>query len=202
MAQTKEELEARIAALEGAGLDAEAEKTKLASLNVKGKLPPKAAPKAAAPAVKAPEAKAPEAEAETLDIPVDMESWNSQGGDWVSPTGGAGIYAGLLDDIIYLEKDDKVMFIVTSEPGADDEFRGVLQAGNVSKARSDKGAAWAVHKVASNLEIPFQELETGGIRILNKRKGLEVDVLYKDVKGRAIPLVQDIRLRGTLESAV
>lgn len=197
MAQTREEMIARIAALEGAGLEHGAEDAALAALDAKksaAKPPVKAAPKAVT--------KAPAAEAETLDIPVDMESWNSQGGDWVSPTGGAGIYPGILDDIIYIEKDDKVMFIVASEPGADDEFRGVLQAGNVSKPRSDKGAAWAVRKVVSNLEIPFQELEGGGIRILDKRKGLEVDVLYKNVKGRAIPLVQDIRLRGTLESAV
>ncbi len=198
MVQTKEELEARIAALDSAGLPHDEEDVKLAALNVKGKVAPKAA--AAKPVAK--KASAPAAAAETLDIPVDMESWNSQGGDWLSPSGGAGIYPGILEDIIYLEKDDKIMFIVASETGADDEFRGVLQAGNVSKPRTEKGAAWAARKIADQLEIPFAELEGGGIRITDKRKGLELDVVYKDVKGRAIPLVQDIRLRGTLERSI
>jgi len=197
--QTKEQLEARIAALEGAGLEHEAESNALAALNLKGHLPPKAAP--GKPVAKKAAAPTPEEEAEELTLTVSHKAFASGGGNWVAPE-TEGVKPGVLVDIVQNEERDTIMFIFQSEGFPDDEepWRGSVLCTKVS---ADDGVAWKVRQTLDNLTILYEEDE-GSVRVTGKWKGTSVDVLYSDIvsKGVTQRRIQAVGLRGTLEEAV
>jgi len=199
VAQTKEQLEARIAALEGAGLEHEAEDKALAALSAKAPAakaaPGKPVAKKAAPAT------APEEESEELMLNVSHKAFVSGGGNWVAPE-TEGVKPGMLVDIVQNEERDTIMFIFQSEGFPDDEepWRGSVLCTKVS---ADDGVAWKVRQTLDNLTIPYEEDE-GSVKVTGKWKGTEVDVLYSDIvsKGVTQRRIQAVGLRGTLEEAV
>jgi len=204
---TNEELQGKIKALEDAGLDASAEKDLLAkqTAGVSAAVVKKSTP-APVPAPVAEEPEEPESEEEEegddLFIPLNLESFRTGGGGWITPDTTGWKDAVCINLVSPSHVVDQKWFIFENVPGADELFRGALVTAALSKGAGE-GGAWKVKEVLDALGVEYTEdEESGGIRMNESPKGKSVQVFYDDIviKGKPERRIQDAR--SNVEPAV
>jgi len=180
----REELAARIDALEKAGIDASGEKAELAVMAVTNK-----------PAAKATVATV--ASGNEDFVPLNTDGYETGGGGWVAPA-TVGVKDAVCEGYMVPEfVDDQLWFIFrnTEYPGGSEPFRGASICGAISKPPG-QGGAWKVKDVAIALGIEgsVKIVEGKGITGLKACEGKPCKVLWDDIvlKGKTERRIQDV----------
>jgi len=191
MVTVRETLEKKIADMEAAGIDSGTEQAELAAM---GAAPAPAVATKPAPAAKA-AAPAEEVDEDELFIPLNIESFKTGGGGWITPESTGWKDAICVGTTVPSHVTDQLWFIFENVPDAEELFRGALVTAALMKGPGE-GGAWKVKEVLDALMVEYDEdEESGGIRMKSSPKGKSAQVFYDDVviKGKTERRIQDVQ---------
>lgn len=181
-----EELKKRIAALESAGVAADAEKNELLKLLSET---PATTTTTGGPGP----APSPATDGEYIEynIPVNEDSFNKGGQQFVAPK-EAGIYNADLVEIITPSNDsDQRWLIFTSRDPKWPQGRGSLVTANLSKPPDASGGAWKFKDVLDALKVKYT-LAGGNLAFrLPKKLPCKVDFQSVTIKGKTELRIQN-----------